>query len=348
MKNLRVKYITRVIALFMAAIVVVAVSVYGNTSPAPPPLTIRFAPSPGSFAGETSGVRTGPFGFRIDELPEPVPPAGYTFVGWFSDGVQMQAPIAAVRSTTILAAYAPIVDPENGQSFAVVYNPGEGQLPEEMLPIQSFTYGSMIISLPIPEREDYYFAHWQHDGERVTAPFVIRNDMALDAVWYDTPPQQSARPLAIPTGHYVAVFNPFPGAFNNGETGIVFQRLNATLNNSIPQEPSLQGYIFSGWRIPNGQNLDLPVFINGDIMLTAIWAEDPEGTNGLSSSDIRPNPQTSPISISLMIFVAIGMLASATAGLYILKTRHAAAQGRYHAQITRCVREMKIVVKNSK
>jgi len=322
-----------------------------NTLPTPPQLTIRFAPSPGTFPEGISGVRTGFFGFRIDDFPEPIPPIGYRFIGWFSDGKQMNAPIAAMRSTTILAGYAPIINPGTAPSFAVVYDPGVGQLPQATPLIQSFTYGSAITSLPIPILDDYYFEGWEWNGYTVTAPYIVRSDMVLEAIWSATPLQQSSRPIDIPDNQFAAVFNPFPGAFSGSETGIRFGHPAMSIE-GLPEEPLRQGYIFYGWRLPNGGIFNTLPAMSGDIMLTAIWQEDNGADTTLrppQTVDTRPNPLTSPTNptmISLMIFGAVLLVVIAVIGIYRLNIRHIAAEGRYHSYITRCAREMKIVIRS--
>jgi len=341
------------IVLLAAIVALMAFPVFGfnlsNTSLTMPQLTVRFAPNPGSFAEDVSGVRTGIFGFRIDEFPEPIPPTGYTFIGWFSDGEQLSAPIVVVRSTTILAGFAPIINAETISGFAVAYNPGtDGRLPHGTLPIQSFTYGSVITSLPVPVRDGYYFAGWQSNGYIVSAPLIIRSDMTLEAVWYVDPPQLSSRPVAVPDNRLVAVFNPFPGTFRDNETGMRFARFAANLED-FPPDPVRQGYTFKGWRMPDGETLDMPLAMRGDIMLTAIWEQNiTAGNEQGDPRPQRPNPQTSPITISLMIFIALMMLGGTIVGIYMLNIRHATANSRYRAYITRCVREMKIVIKNRK
>jgi len=342
-----------VIMLICISMVVVSIPALArdNASDIPPHFTVRFAPSPGTFPEGVSGVRTGLFGFRIDSFPEPVPPPGYSFIGWFSDGVQMHAPIAAVRSTTIMAAYAPIVNSSTASSFAVVYDPGLGQLPQGVPPIQSFTYGSVLTSLPVPVLEGYSFSGWMWNGESVLAPHIVRSDMALEAVWSAAYGGHSFLPLAIPDLHFVAAFNPFPGVFNGDEVGMRFGRQGTAITD-FPQEPTRQDYVFDGWKLPNGANLDTLLVMRNDIALMAIWVEAPYNSDAEASSsapmEVRHNPQTNPVTISITIFAAVLLLGGAVSGIYRLNMKRADAEDQYHAYITRCIREVKIVIKSQK
>jgi len=317
-----------------------------------PQVTIRFAPSPGSFPEGVSGIRTGIFGFRIDELPEPIPPAGYEFVGWFSDGVQLEAPLVAVRSTTVLAGFSPIMSDPALPSFAVVFNPGEGRLPVGARPIESFTYGTALTSLPIPVREGHYFAGWRLEGDRITAPYIVRRDMALDAVWYDIPLQQSPSPIQVPHNHLVAVFIPSPGVFEcPEETGMHFGRFASTI--TAPPDPIRQGYIFKGWRLPTGETHEPPLTIRDNITLTAIWEQNPtaSGTTpipptGSGSIGTTQNPPTNPINISLTLFIAITTLTLTAIAIHTTIKTQTRAKHSYKSYITRSIREVKLIINN--
>jgi len=81
-------------------------------SPVPtiPPghLVAVFVPSPGSFAGNESGIRTGVYGFTVNSMPTPTR-QGYTFVGWHHNGVRVNFPLAVRSDMTIGALWSPSV-----------------------------------------------------------------------------------------------------------------------------------------------------------------------------------------------------------------------------------------------
>jgi len=320
--------------------------------PALPDITVRFAPSPGTLS--TPPTHAGPLGFRIASFPEPDPPAGYVFVGWFSNGTQVHAPVAAIRNTTFLAAYAPIPDPYCTDRFVIVYDAGLGQLPQGVRPIQGLAYGYPLTSLPIPEKDGYTFDGWTWNGEPISAPIIVRGDMAIEAVWVRSTANQPASNttypfIPIPNFHFAAVFNPFPGVFVGDEIGIRIGRNSQTIRNA-PEDPTRSDAIFIGWALPNGQTLDNPLIIRGDTTLTALWDTSEEAvaslTNPSAQVDTRPNPQTSPFTLSLILICAgVGLGLSAIGILYLTK-KQAAAKDKYHMGMIRYVREARMVIKN--
>jgi len=343
-----------IIALFItytaAFTTIAAASNPRDDNIAPPDITVRFAPSPGTLEND---VHTGHFGFRIDSLPEPEPPPGYIFIGWFSNGTQIIPPVAATRNITILAAYAPIPDLDYAARFAIVFDPGPGQLPAGTPPILSADYNSPLISLPIPTNEGYSFNGWSFNDEIVTAPHIVRGDMIMEAEWVlapENPPIMiPSYPIAIPASHFVVAFNPFPGNFSNDEIGLRFERGSATIRN-LPAPPTRNGAVFVGWQLPNGNMLkDFPV-LRGDTMLTAVWDTSGEAIISVNPTpvEVRPNPQTSPIAISLGIFGAVIGLGIGLCGALKMKKRQTSAAGKYQIDIARYVREVRMEIKNKR
>ena len=345
----------RIIAFFMIFTILVAANV--DTFAAvnnvyTPRITVRLAPSPGSLPAGY-GVYTGNFGFRIDSFPEPTPPRGYFFIGWFAEGTQIVPPIAAIRSTTVLAGFAPFHDPDDSVRFVVIFDPNGGELPAGIPQIQAFTYGGAITNLPTPTKEGYRFAGWQWEDEILILPHIVRSEMVLEATWSAGtdiihPP---TLPIAIPQNQYVIAFNPYPGAFAGEETGIRFGRYSFS---DIPDPPQRSGAVFSGWSLPDGSRLEGQLTVREDMMLTALW-DTSDGVNGINGDedadsiiDTRPNPQSSPIAISFALFFAVVVM-SVAAFWFVRTTRLQAAVGeKYHTDIIRYVREVRILIRSKK
>jgi len=334
---------TFIVVLFAA----LGVAVHADTEEvSPPQITIRFSASPGNLP-EDEGVFTGPFGFRMDELPAPIPPRGYHFVGWFTDGVQLEAPVAAVRNTTIMAAFAPFPNPALDRYSVIVYNPYPGDLPMGEATIEAITYGHPIISLPTPVREGYIFDGWRWNDQTVIIPHTVHDDMELEAAWIsalaERTPVVSAVPRPIPANNLVAAFNPFPGAFTGDEDGIRFGPSGGVIRN-MP-EPVRNGYVFYGWRQPDAEALGGNLTIRQDIMLTAMWQETAYD-NGEAIVNNRDNPQSSPLTIQFTSLGAVAGLGFAAVCIYMMMKKQSKAASRYQATMARHVREARIVIKN--
>ena len=314
----------------------------------PPPITIRFSASPGNLS-EEEGIFTGPFGFRIDELPTPIPPRGYHFIGWFTEGVQLEAPVAAVRNTTIMAVFVPFPNPETDRYSVIVYNPYPGDMPVGEATIEAITYGHPVLSLPTPVKEGYIFDGWRWNDQPIIAPHIVQEDMELEAAWVsalaELTPVVSAVPRFIPANNLVAAFNPFPGAFAGDEDGIRFGPSGGIIRD-MPV-PIRNGYEFYGWRLPGAAiAMEGNLTIRQDVMLTAMWQEADYDDNGAAVVNNRDNPQSSPLSINFTSLGAVTGLGFAAICAYILAKKQAKAANKYQANIARHVREARIVIKN--
>jgi len=321
----------------------------------PPYITVRFAPSPGSFEDDSHHIEMGSFGFRIESFPEPIAPRGYFFIGWYSDGILLEPPIANTRNTTLLAAYAPFQDPDRTSRYSIVYDPGLGQLPAGAASILALTYGSPILSLPIPYLEGYSFSGWVWDDENITAPIIVRGDMIIEAVWIpissgQQPPAIQSIPFSIPENHFVIAFNPFPGLFARGETGLRFERNATTLRPITPEPPTRRGAVFTGWQLPCGRMLEPTIVIREDTMLTAIWDTNPiiETSPDPTTTEPRRNPQTSPLRISFAIFFATIMIGGGFYAILKLTGKQSAAKVKYNSAMKRYVREARMEIKNKR
>jgi len=325
-----------------------SVNAVAHDSAIQPVITIRFAPSPGHFADADDYAKTGSVGFRLDSLPEPIAPRGYVFVGWFFNGSELTAPLAALRNVTLLAAYAPDVDPYEAESFIIVFDPGTGLMPGGVPLIKSYTYGSAITNLPVPTLDGHSFEGWIWEDEAIAAPYIVRGDMILEALWAvsaDLPVAVTPTyPQPIPEDHFVVAFSSFPGSFPVGETGLRFGQ-GVTVIRDMPPDPVRNNHVFVGWRLPDGGILSNPRLFRYDTLLTAIWDVPEEAQAGNQTTESRRNPQTSPLAASLIIVGAILCLCvSVLLVMYIRKRRMTYQQG-YRANLTRYVREARVMIK---
>jgi len=330
-----------VLLLSLAAAFTLTIYAVNNT---PPQITVRFTPSPGTLPdGDT--VHVGDFGLRIESLPEPIPPVGYFFVGWFSEGAEVVAPVAAIANITITAAFAPLPDPDYDRYVVVVYDPSPGTMPPGETSIEAVAYGHPLTSLPVPIRAGYVFGGWAHGDTPISVPHFVHEDVELEAIWVSTQieqhPEARLSPLTIPSLNYVIAFNPAPGFFSGDENGIRFGRPMSTISN-FPT-PVRSDAMFDGWVLPDGDPLGGNLVISGDIMLTATWRTPEAG-----EQTPRNNPQSSPLDLSFTVFSAIVAFMVAVIGMYVAIRKRINAVNRYRAGVSRYAREARIVIRSDR
>jgi len=234
-------------------------------------------------------------------------------------------------------------DYEEATYFAVVFDPAGGTMPAGAQPVQSLRYNYVINQLPTPVRGGYTFTGWRLNSNNLAAaPITVTSDLDFTAEWAtDTSAQ------------FVAAFNPSPGTFpGTGETGLRPGNYGTVVTN-MPQNPTRTGYTFGGWRLPNGNTLVGQLTITSDMAIAAIWtantsaspspSPNPTPTPTPAQSGQRPNPQTSPLHISFMIFGVVVIGGTAAFGIMKLAQRQAAAEGKYLADMARFKRESRII-----
>jgi len=328
-----------------------------------PEFTLIFDPAQGSLPTGVADRVTALSGYIVDSFPTPTPPAGYQFVTWLYNGVQISAPMVLVRNMTVVASFAPATV----NIYEVVHNPGAGVLPTGVQSTNRHSYGTQITNHPTPTRSGYTFGGWLLNGQPVANPLVVVSNKTLTAVWTPLPtptpgtatpsptpgttatPAPSPSPTPAPGGHYTVIFNPYPGvhalATEHGQrTGAA----GSVLSN-IPLTPIRPGFVFAGWRLPAGTILVGDLVITGNKTLTAVWlpmvsptpAASPTPTPGHPGN--RPNPQTSPLQVSFMIFGAVMLMGVAVTGIWTLASKQTEAAGQFSKDTARYDREKRIV-----
>ena len=292
--------------------------------------TVTFNPGTGAIPHGVPATRTGAHGFRVAlaDFPTPIPPAGYTFIGWYLDGARIAGDLIVTRNMTLFAHYQRTqVGPRN---YTITFVLNNGTMPTNTATTQTHPYGTHISALPTPTRAGHTFVGWMHGNVLQPVPFIIRGNMTLTASWTTTPqPSPSPQPSPVPPTHLVVVFDPGQGTFPGNETGIRTGVYGFVIN-TMPT-PTRTGHTFAGWSIGTTP-ITLPLTVRQDTTVTARWT--PIGT--------IVNPQTSPIQVTFTIFGAVLLVGIAAFGIMKLTGKQLAAQGQYRADMTRYNREKRL------
>lgn len=206
----------------------------------------------------------------------------------------------------------------------------------------------------------------------VSATFIMPFTLMASYDDYTTPEMFE---MLRADGRNMVLFDPTPGRFTEDETqsGVRFQPIGQPLPRvNFPPDPIRDGHVFAGWRLGgNGTHIDDDLVLT-DMLTTleAMWyvygqepaatptpqhetsptptptpqqTATPTPTPPTSQSAGAPNPPTSPITISLMIFGAVTGLGLAAFGIISLYTRQSVAVGRYRTSVMRYKRESRLV-----
>ncbi len=211
--------------------------------------TVTLDPNNGVVEPATLEVQ---YGTEVGTLPTPTR-TGYTFDGWYLDGVKVDETYVVINDVTLVAQWTV-------NTYTVTFDGNDDELdPVTVDPAtKEVTYNSAVGELPVPTRTGYTFLGWaDEDGNAVTAEtvYTIAGDSTYYAVWE--------------RNIYTVTFDPNgdeldPATVNPASKG-VFYRYNLI---DLPT-PERYGYVFTGWYL-NGEKVE-SVNVTGDITLVAGW-----------------------------------------------------------------------------
>lgn len=158
-------------------------------------------------------------------LSEPTAPTrtGYTFNGWYRDAAHTQRfDFVGTPVTANMQLYADWTL----QSYTVTFNVYSGA----SVPNQTIPYGTLITRPADPVQAGHTFTGWYRDAAH-TQPFdfqaLITTPVTVYAGWS--------------TNQYTVTFN------SNGGTAVSDQKLDYGSPLADPQQPTRNGYTFTGW-----------------------------------------------------------------------------------------------------
>jgi len=250
-------------------------------------------------------------GSVINQLPTPTR-QGYSFYGWSLNGGGNATVPLTVNADIVLSARWNAVAAEQ---FVVAFNPAPGTFPNaNESGLRPGYAGTAITNMPQdPTRNGYTFGGWRlPNGNVHGGQMTITADMALTAIWNPsgTPgPSSSSSPGPSSSSSPGPSSSSSPGPSSSSSPG--------------PSSSSSPGPSSSSSPGPSSSSSPAP--------------------SSSSQPGSRPNPNTSPLQVSFMIFGGVIMAGIAVFGITKLTKKQLAAEDQYRSDVTRFNREERIV-----
>lgn len=199
---------------------------------------------------------------------------GYTFLGWEDEnGLPAEGSCIVAGSRTLYARWQ-----RDPSTFCLYYNAngGENAPPAHIQQACTPSY-TFITSDQMPARKGYLFRGWAWDPDaeepdlQRNMPCTITGEATLYAVWEAAP--QS-----------VTVF------FLLGDTEYYQIELSPGQALSLPEDPSRQGYVFSGWntsRDGTGANVNEQTVISKNLVVYGVFIPIPQITVDFYDRDVH-------------------------------------------------------------
>ena len=192
---------------------------------------------------------------------------GYTFAGWYKDGVLTESFLMPDADVEIKGVWTKNEVPPVPGEFKVTYK-YTGNVPEnaDELPAEATaTEGTTVTTADLPADVDgYTFAGWYVNG-KLTESFVMPSeDVEIEGRWTKNPVPGEYKITYIYTGDVPADAEELP-AESSAATGTTVVTAN------IPAE--VDGYTFSGWYV-NGKLAESFVVGEEDITVEGKWTKN--------------------------------------------------------------------------
>ena len=211
------------------------------------------------------------------DMPENPTRSGFAFNGWLMpNGLPFTGDTAVNESMTVVAQWT--------AGNQVTFNLNGGTIGNNTTnPIRAVLSWQSInntagVSMPEnPTRQGFAFAGWRMpNGQEFTGATIVNEPIVVTAQWA--------------AGHQIT-FNLGGGTINNSTESVTRavpngQNINNTTGVSMPSEPVRQGFTFTGWRMPNGQEFTGDTVVNGPITATAQWTAGNQVTFNLNGGAI--------------------------------------------------------------
>ena len=204
-----------------------------------------------------------------NKVAKPIDPVkdGYTFAGWFLDdeiydfneivdnNIELKAKWEKIKDTNSdnnnNNNNKPTITTPTVKKYTVTFNSSGGSAVSS----QTVTEGGKVSKPSNPTRNGYTFVGWTLNGNIYDFNSAVNNNITLVAKWNENVKKK-----------YTITFN------SDGGTIVSSQTVTEGGKVSRPSDPTKSGYNFVGWTL-NGVSYDFNSIVNGNITLTAKWAQ---------------------------------------------------------------------------
>ena len=204
-----------------------------------------------------------------NKVAKPIDPVkdGYTFAGWFLDdeiydfneivdnNIELKAKWEKIKDTNSdnnnNNNNKPTITTPTVKKYTVTFNSSGGSAVSS----QTVTEGGKVSKPSNPTRNGYTFVGWTLNGNIYDFNSEVNNNITLVAKWNENVKKK-----------YTITFN------SDGGTIVSSQTVTEGGKVSRPSDPTKSGYNFVGWTL-NGVSYDFNSIVNGNITLTAKWAQ---------------------------------------------------------------------------
>lgn len=234
-------------------------------------------------------------GQTIGSLDDPVR-KGYDFLYWKVNGKKVDDDYKIEKDIKLTAVWKK-KDNEDIEECIVKFDSDGGS----SVASQKVEKGKKIKKPTPPTKTGYLFKEWALDGMTYDFDKTVEEDITLKAVWEETKQEekQQEQPKNNENSNQqpkeekqnkqdnqsASIIVSYTVSFDSaGGSGVVSQTIEENKTVEKPQDPTREGYTFSGWTL-NGSAYDFNTKVTSDITLTATWQSNRNFTIGIAAVD---------------------------------------------------------------
>ena len=190
--------------------------------------------------------------------------SGYTFLGWYNNGVIYNFNTPVNKSITLTAGWTKTIN-----YYTVTFNSNGGS----SVGSQTISENTYVSRPTNPTRSGYIFDGWYYNGTLYNFNTPITKNITLSASWKAN------------VSYYTVSFD------SNGGSYVSSQTVVSGSYASRPANPTRSGYTFDGWYY-SGTPYNFNSAVNKNITLSAMWKVNATTTTTNNSTNNTSNPTT--------------------------------------------------------